>query len=75
MTREQELGPQLRSLGIAPESVDAALLSHLPSDHVGGLSRLGEATWYLSERDARGHAGALTCRVPEHEDVAHEHRR
>lgn len=34
---EDEIGPQLRRLGIQPEEVTAVILTHLHSDHAGGL--------------------------------------
>ncbi len=64
-----ELGPQLRLLDLEPSSVDTVVLSHLHSDHVGGLSHLPDATWMISATDADGHAGALPCRMPTHADT------
>lgn len=63
---ENELGPRLERLGIAPSSVDTVVLSHLRSDHIGGLRHVGEATWLISARDPGGHPGALLCRFPSH---------
>ena len=34
---EQEIGPQLRSLGIRPDDVRRVVLTHLHTDHAGGL--------------------------------------
>jgi glyoxylase-like metal-dependent hydrolase (beta-lactamase superfamily II) len=34
---EQEIGPQLRALGIAPGDVRRVVLTHLHTDHAGGL--------------------------------------
>src|SRR5262245_15543323 len=34
---EQEIGPQMRALGIAPEDVRWLVLTHLHTDHAGGL--------------------------------------
>ena len=45
------------------------MLSHLHSDHVGGLGHVTGAAWLISARDAGGHGGALTCRMPEHADT------
>ena len=69
VTAEDELGPQLERVGVSPADIDTVVLSHLHSDHVGGLSHLRDATWMISMRDARGHAGALTCRMPDHADT------
>ena len=36
--REQEIGPQLRGLGIGPRDVKRVILTHLHMDHDGGLA-------------------------------------
>ena len=35
--REQEIGPQLRAMGIGPRDVKRVVLTHLHMDHDGGL--------------------------------------
>jgi glyoxylase-like metal-dependent hydrolase (beta-lactamase superfamily II) len=43
---EEELGPQLRALGIGPRDVRQAVLTHLHTDHAGGLVHaMGSRTW------------------------------
>ena len=59
-----ELGPQLAKLGIDPASVRWTVLSHLHSDHIGGLKHLTGSTVLISRADAKGHRGALLCRIP-----------
>lgn len=63
---EHELGPQLKLLGLDTSDVDTVVLSHLHSDHIGGLKHVSQARWMVSQRDANGHAGALLCRIPQH---------
>ena len=36
--REEEIGPQLRALGMGPRDVKRVVLTHLHMDHDGGLS-------------------------------------
>lgn len=61
---EDELGPQLKKIGIDPNTVRWTILSHLHSDHIGGLRYLKNSTVFISARDAPGHSGALLCRIP-----------
>src|SRR5258705_11578597 len=55
--REQEIGPQLRSLGIAPRDVKRVVLSHLHMDHDGGLAHFPDSEILVAAgglRTARG---------------------
>lgn len=61
---EDEIGPQMVNLGLAPERVGKVVLSHLHSDHMGGMSAFPNARIYVSDAARGGHAGALLCRVP-----------
>jgi len=43
---EEELGPQLRALGIAARDVRHVVITHLHTDHAGGLAHVaGSRTW------------------------------
>jgi glyoxylase-like metal-dependent hydrolase (beta-lactamase superfamily II) len=72
---EQEAGPQLRALGIAPRDVKLIVLTHLHIDHDGGLAAFPQARTLVSagERAAasglRGQLGGyLPQRWPSHFD-------
>ena len=60
-----EVGPQLRALGVPPEEIRTLALTHLHSDHAGGLAHVPNATAYVGRPDAeRPSQGALPCRWP-----------
>ncbi len=61
---EEEIGPQLAGLGLAPERVEKVVMTHLHSDHMGGMSTFPNARFFVSDAARGGHAGALTCRLP-----------
>lgn len=64
---EEEIGAQLRALGIAPASVRSVLLTHLHTDHCGGLQDLPQSTVWVHERewaDAQGDAGLAKGYLP-----------
>ena len=43
---DEELGPQLRALGIGPRDVRHVVLTHLHTDHAGGLVHVtGSRVW------------------------------
>jgi glyoxylase-like metal-dependent hydrolase (beta-lactamase superfamily II) len=72
---EDEIGPQLRRVGIEPEAVRWVVMTHLHSDHTGGMPHLTRSRFILSAADAQGHRGTLACRFPEglqREAVAHD---
>ena len=60
-----EVGPQLRALGLPPEEIRTAVLTHLYSDQTGGLAHVPNAAVYVSRVEAeRPPQGALPCRWP-----------
>jgi glyoxylase-like metal-dependent hydrolase (beta-lactamase superfamily II) len=64
---EQEVGPQLRNLGIGAGDVKTVVLTHLHSDHDGGLAHF-PASRILADGDetarAAGMSGALRGYLP-----------
>jgi len=56
---EEELGPQLRALGIGPRDVRHVVLTHLHTDHAGGLAHItGSRVWVArGEIDRAGGVG------------------
>jgi N-acyl homoserine lactone hydrolase len=67
VNREEELGPQLRALGIGPRDVRDVVITHLHTDHGGGLAHvLGSRVWVEGrELDrARGIGGHVQGYLP-----------
>jgi glyoxylase-like metal-dependent hydrolase (beta-lactamase superfamily II) len=59
---EEELGPQLRALGIGTRDVRQVVLTHLHTDHAGGLVHVtGSRVWVAKGELDR--AGGITGRV------------
>jgi glyoxylase-like metal-dependent hydrolase (beta-lactamase superfamily II) len=62
----QQVGARLAAMGHPPAEVRTVALTHLHSDHAGGLSDFPNATFYLSRREAaQPPGGALPCRWPD----------
>jgi N-acyl homoserine lactone hydrolase len=64
---EDELGPQLRNLGIKTSDVHSVILTHLHTDHAGGLAHVvGCRTWVHSAEwaSAKGMMGRLNGYLP-----------
>jgi|ERR1700761_29943 len=64
---EEEIGPQLRSLGIGSRDVRQVVLTHLHTDHAGGLVHLaGSRTWVARQevQRASGFAGKVQGYLP-----------
>ena len=62
LVRADEVGAQLEGDGVAPESIEHVVLSHLHTDHVGGVASFPRAELVVSEaewRRARGLGGRL----------------
>jgi N-acyl homoserine lactone hydrolase len=65
--REQEIGPQLRALGIGPRDVKRVVLTHLHMDHDGGLAHFSDSEILVSRGElntARGWAGRIRGYLP-----------
>jgi len=45
---DEEIGPQLRALGISPRDVRQVVLTHLHTDHAGGLAHLTGSKFWVS---------------------------
>jgi glyoxylase-like metal-dependent hydrolase (beta-lactamase superfamily II) len=64
---EQEIGPQLRSMGIQPKEVRWLIMTHLHTDHAGGLYHFPESEILVSRREyqvASGTMGRLRGYLP-----------
>ena len=65
--REQEIGPQLRALGIGPRDVKRVVLTHLHCDHDGGLAHFPQTEILVSRGEfqmARGWKGRVRGYLP-----------
>jgi len=51
MTPEQEVGSQLRQLGLSPDDVRWVVLTHLHQDHDGGLHHFPNAEFVVSSKE------------------------
>jgi glyoxylase-like metal-dependent hydrolase (beta-lactamase superfamily II) len=59
---DEEIGPQLRSLGIAARDIRHVVLTHLHTDHAGGLIHLTGSKIWVSSSELK-QAGGLGGRV------------
>ncbi len=65
--REEEIGPQLRALGVGRRDIRRVVLTHLHVDHDGGLAHFPDAEILVSRgelRAARGWMGRLRGYLP-----------
>jgi len=69
ITPNDKLGKQLDRMGIAPEAITKAIISHLHFDHVGGIADIPQAELLVSEREW----AQLSEPHPEHEWILREH--
>lgn len=67
VSNEQEVGPQLRKLGLEPDEVWKVILTHLHTDHAGGIHHFTNSEFLLSEheyRSAQGLKGMMQGYLP-----------
>jgi N-acyl homoserine lactone hydrolase len=65
--REEEIGPQLRALGIGPRDVKQVILTHLHVDHDGGLAHFPQTNILVSRGElatAGGWKGRMRGYLP-----------
>jgi len=65
--RDEEIGPQLRTLGIGPRDVKRVVLTHLHADHDGGLAHFPQTEILVSRgelRTANGWMGRMRGYLP-----------
>jgi glyoxylase-like metal-dependent hydrolase (beta-lactamase superfamily II) len=56
---EEEIGPQLEALGISSDEVRWLVLTHLHTDHAGGLHHFPRSEILVSRTEARSAAGRM----------------
>ena len=69
VTPSEEIGPQLKRVGIRPDDVRMVVLTHFHTDHAGGLHHFPKSAFLVSKgeyRAARGLRGRLNGYLPQH---------
>ncbi len=56
---EEEIGPQMRAIGLDPNDVRWVLLTHLHTDHAGGLAHFPNAEHLVSRREYENDTGVM----------------
>lgn len=66
---EQEIGPQLRRLGLSPNDARWVVMTHLHTDHAGGMAHFPHSEVLVSRKEHRlasGAAGKARGFLPQH---------
>jgi glyoxylase-like metal-dependent hydrolase (beta-lactamase superfamily II) len=64
----EEIGPQLKEMGISQNDIKKVILTHLHTDHAGGLHHFPQSEIYVSGKDynlAKGFVGKLLGYLPQ----------
>lgn len=64
LAEDDEIGPQMMRAGLLPDRVAKVVMTHLHSDHMGGMRWFPKAQFLISAAARAGHTGALMCRIP-----------
>lgn len=56
---EQEVGPQMRKLGLSPNDVKWVIMTHLHTDHVGGVSHFPHSEFLVSRKEYELSSGLI----------------
>jgi glyoxylase-like metal-dependent hydrolase (beta-lactamase superfamily II) len=68
VTPEEEIGAQVRALGIVPEAVRWVVMTHLHGDHAAGMGMFPNAEVVIARSEFEGHkrqpVGAIPCLWP-----------
>jgi len=56
---EQEIGPQLRAVGISPDDVRCVVMTHLHTDHAGGLEHFPKSEILVTGPELENASGLL----------------
>lgn len=59
VTAEEEIGPQLQDLGIAPDDVRWVVMTHLHTDHAGGLGHFRRSEVLVARAEFENAKGAM----------------
>jgi N-acyl homoserine lactone hydrolase len=62
VTADDEIGPRMRALGLEPRDAKALVLTHLHTDHAGGLHHFEGVRTLVEENELRA-AGGITGRI------------
>ncbi|MEM9775865.1 MAG: N-acyl homoserine lactonase family protein [Chloroflexota bacterium] len=65
LTKEDEVGPQMATLGIPTNEVRWVVQTHLHGDHMGGMGEFTRAEFFVAREDYPQSTGALPYHYPD----------
>ncbi|MEM9207553.1 MAG: N-acyl homoserine lactonase family protein [Pseudomonadota bacterium] len=70
VSSDEGVARQLNAVDIDPKRVSTVVMTHLHSDHMGGMASFGQARFIIAGAARAGHAGALMCRIPSNLNIS-----